>query len=222
MTVPAPAPRPAWPVSALVLVAANAVPLVGVAFLGWSVFALMLLFWCENVTVGAFNVLRMLCARGAGVAGFVGSLFLVPFFCVHYGMFTFIHGIFVLALFGGSQYATGWGPAMFAHAVAAAHIEGPCAVLVASHAFSFYWNYLKGGEYRTATPLRLMAAPYGRVMVLHFVIIFGGMLATVTGAPAAALALLVILKTMIDLRAHLREHTTDAHLAAGVVAATAD
>ena len=49
--------------SALVLVAANLVPLAGVLFFGWSVFSTLLLFWVENVIVGAFNVLRMLVAQ---------------------------------------------------------------------------------------------------------------------------------------------------------------
>src|SRR5438876_3168331 len=38
--------------SALVLVAANLVPLAGVLFFGWSVFATLLLFWVANVIVG--------------------------------------------------------------------------------------------------------------------------------------------------------------------------
>src|SRR6266550_7692789 len=49
--------------SALVLVAPNLVPPAGVLFFGWSVFATLLLFWVENVIVGAFNVLRMLVAQ---------------------------------------------------------------------------------------------------------------------------------------------------------------
>ena len=38
------------------LVIANAIPLVGVLFLGWTVFPLVLLYWLENVVVGGFNV----------------------------------------------------------------------------------------------------------------------------------------------------------------------
>jgi len=35
------------------LVIANAIPLVGVLFLGWTVFPLVFLYWLENVVVGA-------------------------------------------------------------------------------------------------------------------------------------------------------------------------
>src|SRR5438128_1777645 len=38
--------------TAVVLIAANLVPLAGVLFFGWSVFATLLLFWVENVIVG--------------------------------------------------------------------------------------------------------------------------------------------------------------------------
>ena len=61
-TPSAAAARLRLPPSALVLVAANLVPLAGVLFFGWSVFATLLLFWVENVIVGGFNVLRMLWA----------------------------------------------------------------------------------------------------------------------------------------------------------------
>lgn len=54
--------------SVLALTAANLIPVVGVLWLGWQVFALLLLFWLENVVVGAFTVLRMLAARPAGSA----------------------------------------------------------------------------------------------------------------------------------------------------------
>lgn len=48
---------PGW--AAAALVAANAVPLLGVAFWGWRTFDLLLLYWLENVAIGAFTLLRM-------------------------------------------------------------------------------------------------------------------------------------------------------------------
>jgi hypothetical protein len=41
---------------------------------------------------------------------------------------------------------------------------------------------------------------------VHVTILAGGFLADSLGAPLAALILLVLLKTVIDLLAHLREH----------------
>jgi len=45
--------------SLIVLLAANAVPIFGVLFLGWTVLPLVLIYWLENVVIGGFNVLKM-------------------------------------------------------------------------------------------------------------------------------------------------------------------
>src|ERR1051326_6744828 len=91
--------------STVALVFANAVPLIGVLFLGWQVFPLILLYWLENVIVGGLNVLRMGGADPAGPVRWIAKVFLIPFFCVHFGGFTTIHGVFVFAMFGGPAYA---------------------------------------------------------------------------------------------------------------------
>jgi hypothetical protein len=41
--------------SVFAIIAANQLPLLGVLFWGWSVFALLLLFWPENVIIGFFQ-----------------------------------------------------------------------------------------------------------------------------------------------------------------------
>ena len=52
----------------------------------------------------------------------------------------------------------------------------------------------------------LMAAPYKRVMVMHFTIILGGMLSMILHDTRAAFFLLVALKTSVDLGAHIRKN----------------
>ena len=51
-----------------------------------------------------------------------------------------------------------------------------------------------------------MFAPYRRLVALHLTIIFGAMAVVFTGAPAAAVAILVGVKTLLDLGLHLAEH----------------
>jgi len=48
-------------------------------------------------------------------------------------------------------------------------------------------------------------------MVLHVVILGGGFLVQMLGSPLIPLALLVVLKTGLDLFGHLREHAALAH-----------
>src|SRR5690349_10588501 len=97
--------------SVIALVLANLVPVAGVFLLGWEIFPLMFLFWSENVIIGGINVLKMLTANPESPLSWAGKLFLIPFFCFHYGMFTFVHGILVVAMFGGYQRHSAGFPA---------------------------------------------------------------------------------------------------------------
>lgn|SRR5262245_5688423 len=47
------------------LLIANAIPLVGVLFFGWSLFTILVLYWVENGIVGFWNVPRIALAQGS-------------------------------------------------------------------------------------------------------------------------------------------------------------
>src|SRR5205823_14331145 len=133
--------------SAVVLVAANLVPLAGVLFFGWSVFATLLLFWVENVIVGGFNVLRILWAQPDNPLMWVAKAGMIPFFIVHYGLFTTVHGAFVLTLFGWIHQRGLPGPTESIQAVQFAGTCPPALPLPAIHARSFGFNYTCAGGY---------------------------------------------------------------------------
>ena len=200
-----------WAVVALVV--ANLIPLIGVLFFGWSVWNILVIYWLENGIVGVINVLKMSVATGdevtPGVTFMVNGrpatsatkMGLIPFFIVHYGIFWFVHGIFVLtlpaffSLMSDDGMTLDLGPVVFA-----------AVGLAISHGLSFWWNFLHGGEYRRTAAAALMFAPYKRLVALHITIIFGAFAVMFTGAPAAAVAVLVAIKTAIDLGLHLAEH----------------
>jgi Family of unknown function (DUF6498) len=199
----------AFPASVWFLVAANLLPLYGVLAWGWEVFPLLALFWMENVMVGVLNVARMLCVDPVDAPLWLAKLFVVPFFCVHYGMFTFVHGLFVFSSMLGGQGYEASGSGLLGPALRAAHdfnLWLPLGALAASHLFSFFWNYLYRGEFRRAALSLLMMKPYARVMVLHVTILFGGLAAMKLGSPVWALCLLVGVKMAIDVHAHRKEH----------------
>lgn len=199
----------------LALIVANAIPLIGVLFFGWSVWNILVIYWLENGIVGFFNVMKM--ARADGSQAPAGANFmvngqpaaslskfgLIPFFVMHYGLFWFVHGIFVLTLPAFMSLGLSSGPGLDLD---------PGAVLLAavalavSHGLSYWWNFLRGGEYRRVTPAQLMFAPYRRLIALHLTIIFGAMAVMFTGAPVAAVAILVTVKTILDIGLHLAEH----------------
>ena len=194
--------------SVVILILANLVPLYGVAFLGWKVFPLMLLFWVENVIVGIFNVLKMLFCQPEKPEKWAGKLAAIPFFCIHYGIFTTVHGLFVFLMFGGMMEEDSFFPALstLTNAIGGFQITWGILALFLSHALSFGINYIGKGEYRKSTLNQLMAEPYTRVVVLHVTIILGSFLITILGSPAGGLILLVAIKTGVDVIAHLKQH----------------
>lgn len=83
-------------------------------------------------------------------------------------------------------------------------VAGRIVALALYHAVAFlYWDVAKG-EARAMTPDKAMMAPYGRLIVLHITIIIGAFLVIATGQPIAALAMLVVLKTLVDLQGQLK------------------
>jgi hypothetical protein len=210
MNPPASSPPAATPwltPSAAALLIANLVPLVGVVAFEWKVFPLVFVFWSENVVVGLFNVLKMITARAPGAGEFLAKFVTIPFFCVHYGMFTFVHGMFVITLFGGAVKQGAGFPSVetFFSVMHSNHLTWAIVALLASHGVSFFTNYIGRGEYRRATMQQLMHQPYGRIVVLHVAIIGGAFLMAALGSPVWGLALLVALKIALDLRSHRRE-----------------
>lgn len=196
-----------WDISTAVLIAANAFPIIGVLVFHWQIFPIMLLYWLENLIVGAFNVLRMLASEPANAVKWLGKLFMIPFFCVHYGMFTFVHGVFVFALFGGGLHEPGAfpTPAHVLETIARLKIGWAVFAIIASHAVSFVTNYIGGGEYKRVTLDQLMQQPYGRVVVLHLAILFGGFAVMALKQPVFSLILLVVFKTVLDIKSHRAE-----------------
>jgi hypothetical protein len=194
--------------SMLVLVLANLFPLYGVVVLGWKIFPVIFLFWLENLIIGAFNVLRILVADPGNRNFWFLKVFLIPFFCVHFGLFTFVHGVFVMGFFGG-MFKTGApfpGEDVIIGFIRQYQLGVPIIGLALSHAISFGVNYIGGGEYLNANPASLMQQPYGRVIVLHATILCGGFLVTIFQSPMIGLLVLILLKIGLDLRSHAREH----------------
>ena len=229
--------------SAIALVAANAIPLVGVAFFGWSLWTILVLYWVENGIVGFWTIPKILMARGSLVAGLMelaesgfgrlgggedrrseatdlisaemaaggvptasaGCLGvpLALFFLVHYGLFWLVHGIFVFNLPSLASLAS--NGTEFGEIAWSSVAIGALALFV-SHGASFLFTYLGRGEYLRTSATAQMAAPYGRVVVLHLTIIFGAFVVAAVGAPIGALIILVVLKTFLDLGIHLRSH----------------
>jgi len=206
-------------ITSMSLILANLVPLAGAVFLKWDVFMILLTFWMENVVIGFFNILRMATAQAGGISSTVAKFMLIPFFAVHYSGFCLGHLAFLCMIFGrDSFFGPGGKPELLSANSPLQFFFGPltdrglpgavyiaAAGLLASHAVSFFANFLWNGEYQRVMPGELMKRPYGRVVILHIAILAGGGFVVSAGSPQYAVAVLVLAKIAVDLAAHVSE-----------------
>lgn len=188
---------------AMLVIGGNAVPLLGVLLWQWNVFELMVLYWIENIVIGFVTLLAMvLISAREGITGLIGGLFMGAFFTVHYGMFCMGHGVFVLALFYEGETNGIDMTGLFALITFLREMDLwpgfywalAGIIIVQLVQLAHNWSTLAGNELG-----RVMMSPYGRIIILHITLIFGGMLVMALDEPAAALALLIVLKTGFDL-----------------------
>jgi hypothetical protein len=215
--------------SALILIIANMIPLLGVAYFDWRVIDILLLYWTESVVIGVVNVLRMTrCQTNNLLGGMLPSLsgreipaelqaklpkislpaiklFIIPFFVFHYGGFCYGHLMAVIGFFGESSLSNGLGTSL-------QYFWEPeywlaVAAIAASHMYSYFSNYIGRNEYQHTSLFLLMQRPYGRIVVMHVAIVFGAGLVMWLGSPVPMLVILILAKTAMDLRLHEGERT---------------
>lgn len=185
--------------STLALILANLLPLAGTVFLGWNLGEVMVLYWAESAVIGIFNLAKM------AVIGRWAALFTGVFFIAHFGAFMSVHFMFIYDIFvegmqGPAELELQQVRAMFVS------LWPALAALFVSHGISFLVNFLGRREYQGRTLGGQMGEPYGRIVLMHLVIIFGGGLSLVLGNPTPVLVMVILGKILLDVRAHLKAH----------------
>ncbi len=198
----------------------NFIPMVGVLAFGWDALPLLVFYWIENVAIGALNVLKIIAAGIAkGRIGMLVTLFLVPFFCVHYGLFCYVHGVFVLAML---KFSTGteadmhtgfdpfdvWGY-VWQQLQTDADLRWSVLAMVAIQVVAFGVLWFWQGKWREANPMVQMFEPYGRVIVLHLTIFIATIPVLLLGQTALAVLGLCVVKCALELRAPLFDFGLD-------------
>ncbi len=174
-------------------IAANLIALAVALWLGWSPAYIILLFWAENIVVALWQVPRILLAGGDDPLP--SRLFLIGFFLVHYGLFTFVHGVFVFQLFLHQNMNLDTLAAFFGQ-------HGPMlavAGMMAAHGGRFVTD-LSDGTLARLTPQKAMSEPYSRIVILHLVVIGSGFLLEMFPVQTVGLVLLTAIKTLMDIR----------------------
>lgn len=181
----------------------------GIVFLGWPTFTVLAFYWLENVIIGGFTAMRMLVA-GARTERYAESLATTVFFSVHYGLFCLVHGVFVATLFGGIRTMAGIAdPVLLMIGRVAGDRIGIVVVIAMVVAVALdAWRALASLDVDDPKAIRhIMSEPYGRIVVLHVVLIAGGALMMALRLPSLAALLLVAFKLIYDLRLLQREQT---------------
>lgn len=189
-----------WTPAIIFLIAINFLPVVGVFIFGWDIGTILLLYWLETVIIGILNVPKMWACtgKGDGEGGVGGKIFITIFFAFHFGMFSSGHLFFLKDVFHMDPVI----PSLLAGGA----LAWTAASFFVSHTFSMFINFFGKKEYIGRPPSEQMFFPYGRIVVMHIVIIIGSGLALLFGAPMAALLVLIILKTAMDIGVHSLEH----------------
>lgn len=200
----------------VILVIGNLIPLAGVVVWDWDVGSIVMLYWAENLVLGALTIFKMFVTQP------VGALFMAAFFLVHYGGFCAVHGLIAGSLFGlpidDAMDNLNW-PFVFVFVemlytvVREVFSNAPDAWMFAvvsigvSHTISMIVHFFIRGE-RHATDLnKLMFAPYKRIVVLHIAILAGGGLVMALSSPLPLLLILIALKIGLDIRLHMQSHS---------------
>ncbi|MFT4028334.1 MAG: DUF6498-containing protein [Protaetiibacter sp.] len=176
-------------VGAIVLDAALylVLPLVGLFVWGWDWRPIVLLYWLENITIGGLVAIGLIRRRARGERGGMPWWF----FLVHYGIFTFVHGVFVVVMIALVPVMTGT----------------PAAPMPLSWILGL-WFVASLVQWVLAIiaeppPSTGVGRAYARVVVLHLTILGAVWIIAALGLPAVVAAFLVVLHAAVDLAATL-------------------
>jgi hypothetical protein len=201
------------PLAIVTLLISNMVPLAGVVWGGWNANTIILLYWFESAVIGFFAVKKIRKTELLGKQS-VGNMvvkingrvsanpqdqFLSFFFMMHFGIFMFVHLIFLLIFF--------LRPSINFLGM----LTGALSMCF-SHYLSYQQNFIQNKEYLGKTADAFFWSPYPRVIGMHLAVILGGVFMMQQGQSMVTLAILILVKTIADVISHLFEHRKDKQL----------
>jgi len=187
---------------ALQIIGVNAVPAWGFFDQRWTASSTLVVFWFENILTTLLIAIRVLVhrkvtkKRGYYASTTTYNSFLTTFLSQSL-IFTAAHGVFI-AVIVLLLAKTGVPKA----ADIARGIAGVSAFLVAGLAI----DLVNVRNKSFASMRRMTEHAMGRVIVVHFTILFGMAVAAFTGKMSAVFVVFIILKTLLDLGGQLPDY----------------
>ncbi len=202
--------------SVIMLVVANCVPLAGVLFFGWSLFSLLIGFWLETGIIGIFVLLKSIYLyKLTSKTAFLINSFVVMSACAG---FMFGHFIVIMALFSVVPGGDGWtGLNLFSQSYM--QLITMAITLFISHGYSFFFNFISRDERSSLVRLvdsegadsrkvgnLLVGDVFKRIVLLQFILIFGGVVMALTRTTIYLSVIFIITKMVVDLILHIKRH----------------
>lgn len=179
----------------------NAVPLAGALLLNWKLTPIILIYWAESGVVGFYSIIRMMMASGER------KIFFIPFFIVHFGGFMFGHYVAIVIFSVVNNEFKMFDAGFFAPFFQDIGIISAVIATFASHGISFLQNFIGKKEYLSAAIAMEMIRPYKRIVVMHVTILASAFAIALSpfDEPIIAVIILIVLKTILDFRSHIKE-----------------
>jgi hypothetical protein len=204
--------------SQIILLLANIVPILGVLFWNWDLANILLLYWAETAMIAISALVKIFSYPSASYSfnkkplktkSKMGIFLLKILFCsfllLHMGGFMAAHLGFLFAVLSSKEYLpTELSLEVILNAFQAQRIA--LYSLCFSHAFSLVYNYFIKGERYIIKDDNFMIAPYKRIMLFHITLIIGAWIIATTKSGALMLTFFIMLKILVDLRSHTKEH----------------
>ena len=186
---------------AWVILAVDLFPIIAVLTLGWGAAALVFLYWLENLIIGVVTLAKMIATSvKESPAGLIAMGFVGPFFIVHYGMFCFVHGVFVSVFANLSEGGTPGFPTplgLIQEALSSgANMPTFVFAIIGVQVVLFVQDYVLRGAYLETSIDKEMMAPYGRIIVLHIGLFAGAFALVALGEPMIGILALILLRAL--------------------------
>ncbi|MCD4795451.1 MAG: DUF6498-containing protein [Bacteroidales bacterium] len=206
--------------SIIFLIAVNLFPLLGVLFFDWDAIMIVMFYCIETFIIGLFNAAKMILSKVDSPQKYLSEnktsngqftdiqgnpgcikIFLVPFFLFHYNIFVISQTVAIY--FISTEF--------FENEISIQNFLTydfivTVLLIILSHAYSFYKNYIGKEEYKKISVQQLMSLPYKRIIIQQVTVIAGVFLIILFQGPIGFLILLIGLKLIVDIRAHNKSH----------------
>ncbi len=151
----------------IALIFANLLLFVGMLVWGWSALDVLLVYWAESAIIGFFTVARIFLSKEKLPL----KVFLSGFFCFHFGIFMFVHLMFIIAF---TSIISTVAFDRFSSMTWFAQVFIILIGLFLAQLLAFLKDF---SIIEKASIANQMFKPYPRIFVMQITIIFGFMLA---------------------------------------------